>query len=114
MGGISLLAGGFEVDAGSSLICVPFRIIMRGSRIILQDGTKKEFWDFTCPAGGQESQAGRATCGARRAQTARSAARLSARGGTGARARRVLEGRICRNFARRSVGRDRHEPAEPL
>jgi hypothetical protein len=42
MGGISLwLWGGFELVAGSSLIYVPFRIKVATSRIILQDGTKK-------------------------------------------------------------------------
>src|SRR5437870_10941581 len=94
---------------------------MRASRIILRDGTKKESTGAARPAPAEKSQAGAAnieagaaTWRARRAQATRPAARLSAGSGAGARARRVLERGLCGNLARRPVGGDRHEPAEPL
>src|ERR1700752_3149266 len=100
--------------SGSSLIYVPFRINLVASRIILQNGTKKKSARAARPAGGRESQGSATACGISRAEAARSPACLSAGGGAGARTRRVLEGGICRHFARRSLGGDRHEPAEPL
>src|SRR5262245_43395975 len=116
MGGISLfiLTDGFNVDAGSSLIYVPFRINLAASRIILQYGTKKKSAEPACPAEATEDKAGATTWRSGRAEAPRPPARLSARGGLGARARRILERGFCGNLARRSLGGDRHEPAEPL
>src|SRR5262245_25640874 len=115
MGGISLRLGAVSKwTSGSSLIYVPFSINLAASRVILQDGTKKKSVRAARQAEGEQGQTGAAARGIRRAEAARPPACLSAGGGAGARARRVLEGGLCGNLARRSLGGDRHEPAEPL
>ena len=67
----------------------------------MRNGTKKQTAAICCQ-------------NRRRAEAPRAAARLSARCRARQGARPVPQGRFCRDLARRSLERHRHEPPEPL